>query len=148
MTLQAPPTSKLVTVRLADIIPTPLEWLWPNRIPLGKVTLLVGDPDVGKSLLALDIAARVSAGIPWPDRHQQPNNPGTVILLATEDDLADTVHPRLTAASADLNRITAVTSVKRGPETPLPKPLWRASLQPTINHLSQVIHNTPDCRLP
>ena len=140
-------TTQPVTVRLADITPRPLQWLWPDRIPLGKVTLLAGDAAVGKSLLALDIAARVSAGIPWPDRPEQPNKPGTVILLATEDDLADTVQPRLVSASADLERITAVTSVKRAPDTPLPKPLWRASLQPTINHLDLVIRNAGDCRL-
>jgi hypothetical protein len=45
-----------------------LPWLWPGRIPIGRVTLLVGDPGVGKSLLALDVAARVTAAKPWPDQ--------------------------------------------------------------------------------
>jgi hypothetical protein len=40
----------------------PVEWLWPLRVPLGKLTLLVGDPGCGKSLLALDMAARVTRG--------------------------------------------------------------------------------------
>jgi len=44
----------------------PLHWLWPSRIPLGKLTLLIGDPGTGKSLLAADLAARVSAGLPLP----------------------------------------------------------------------------------
>ena len=46
--------------RTGDVPTAPIEWLWPNRIPLGKVTLLVGDPGLGKSLLALDLAAIVS----------------------------------------------------------------------------------------
>jgi putative DNA primase/helicase len=58
-------------VRLTDIQPTPVQWLWPGRIPLGYVTLLVADPGVGKSLLALDIAARVSTGAPWPDANDE-----------------------------------------------------------------------------
>ncbi|MGQ0635050.1 MAG: AAA family ATPase [Planctomycetaceae bacterium] len=44
-----------------------VSWLWPGRIPLGKLTLLVGDVGVGKSLLMLDIAARLSRGLAWPD---------------------------------------------------------------------------------
>jgi len=44
-----------------------LHWLWPRRIPLGKITLLAGDPGLGKSMLALDIAARLSRGLPFPD---------------------------------------------------------------------------------
>ena len=50
-----------------EINPQPLQWLWPDRIPLAKLTLLIGDPGVGKPLLATDLAARVSTGAPWPD---------------------------------------------------------------------------------
>jgi len=45
-----------------------VRWLWPGRVPLGKVTLIVGDPGRGKSLLALDMAARVTRGAAWPDQ--------------------------------------------------------------------------------
>ncbi len=45
-----------------------LRWLWPGHVPLGKVTLLIGDPGRGKSLLALDMAARVTRGAAWPDQ--------------------------------------------------------------------------------
>ena len=44
-----------------------LEWLWPGRVPLGKLTLLAGDPGLGKSFVTLDMAARVSRGAAWPD---------------------------------------------------------------------------------
>src|SRR5688572_21376446 len=44
----------------ADAIgPEPIEWLWPQRFALGKLGLLIGDPDTGKSLVTLDMAARV-----------------------------------------------------------------------------------------
>ncbi len=45
----------------------PVEWLWPGRIAVGKVTLLAGDPGCGKSIVALDIAARVTRGSALPD---------------------------------------------------------------------------------
>ena len=52
---------------LADVPPAEVAWLWPGRIALGKVTLLAGDPGLGKSFVTLDIAARVSRGASWPD---------------------------------------------------------------------------------
>ena len=141
------PDTQPVIVQLSDIAPKPVRWLWPQRIPLGKLTLLVGDPAVGKSLLAADIAARVSAGIPWPDSPDEPNQPAGVVLLCTEDDLADTVRPRLDAANADHQRIAAITSVKRTVLSPLPKPLRAISLLPGLPHLETAIQNSPQCRL-
>jgi hypothetical protein len=43
-----------------------VSWLWPGRIPLGKLTILDGDPGLGKSVLTLDLAARVSRGWSMP----------------------------------------------------------------------------------
>jgi hypothetical protein len=42
------------------------DWLWPDYIPLGMLTLIAGDPGVGKSFLTLYMAATVSTGRPWP----------------------------------------------------------------------------------
>ncbi len=142
-----PPENRPVTVRLADLSPEPLEWLWPDRIPLSKVSLFIGEPAVGKSLLALDIAARVSAGVPWPDRPSEPNPPAGVLLLASANNLADTVLPRLVAAGASLDRITAVTSLRTASQEELPRPLWRLSLRPTLAHLDALLQENPDCRL-
>ncbi|MBM4037525.1 MAG: AAA family ATPase [Planctomycetes bacterium] len=58
--------TRAVLVPLDEVEAEATEWLWPGRIPLGKVTLLSGESGVGKSLVALDIAARVSRGGPWP----------------------------------------------------------------------------------
>ncbi len=55
------------TVRRGDFEGRRSTWLWPGRIARGKITLLAGDPGLGKSLVALDIAARLSRGAPWPD---------------------------------------------------------------------------------
>ena len=63
-------TRRTGAFRLTDVTPTGIQWLWPERIPFGYVTLLVSDPGAGKSLVALDVAARVSTGRSWPDEER------------------------------------------------------------------------------
>jgi hypothetical protein len=91
-----------------QIKPSPVEWLWPGRIPLGKRTLLVGDPGVGKSLVTLDMAARVTRGGAWPDAPDVKQKRGHVLILAAEDTPDDTILPRLTAMGADLAQVESV----------------------------------------
>jgi len=90
---------------LADVQPVPVSWLWEGRIARGKITLIAGNPGLGKSFLALDLAARVSTGMPFPDG--TPGCQGKVFLLSAEDDMADTIRPRLDAAGADCGNILA-----------------------------------------
>lgn len=85
-------------------------WLWPDRIPLGKLSLLAGEAGIGKSLLTLDIAARISTGTAWPDGRGTPDV-GSVLIFTTEDDTEDTVAVRLAAAGADLSRVAHVENV-------------------------------------
>ena len=103
-----------VVVRLADVEPERVTWLWPGRIPLGRLTILDGDPGLGKSVLTLDIAARVTRGDVMPDGARGLKLPRGVVLLGCEDGLADTVRPRLDAAKADVGRIVALQAVRDG----------------------------------
>jgi putative DNA primase/helicase len=96
---------------LADVEPTDVRWLWPGRIPLGRITLLVGRPGEGKSFLTTDMAARISTGSPWPDGRECPD--GSVILISAEDDPADTIRPRLDAHHADVRRVHLLSMVRR-----------------------------------
>ncbi len=52
----------------------PLRWLWQDKIPLGKLTLIEGPPAVGKLFVALDIAARVSTGALGGDEGDLPSS--------------------------------------------------------------------------
>jgi hypothetical protein len=81
-----------------------LEWLWPGRLALGKLAILEGDPGQGKSLVALDLCARLSTGRPFPNGASS-SGPRTVVLLDGEDDVQCTTIPRLQAAGADLERV-------------------------------------------
>lgn len=104
----APPMLAVVT--LADVEPELVTWLWPGRIPAGKVVTLDGDPSLGKSTVALTFAATITTGGAWPDGSVC-TTPGDVVLLSAEDGLADTVRPRLDAAGADVRRVHAVQGV-------------------------------------
>jgi hypothetical protein len=99
-----------VTVSLADVEPERVDWLWFGRLPLGKIVVLDGDPSVGKSTTAVDCAARVSTGRAWPDG--EPCRHGSVLLLSAEDGLADTIRPRLDAASGDPRNVHALTELR------------------------------------
>ncbi len=107
----SPATIEAITRRLANVERELLDWLWPGRIPLGKLTLLAGDPGLGKSFVTLDLAARVSAGTPWPDLPLLKQEPAGVLLFNAEDDLADTIAPRLDKAGANDANIVAVEGV-------------------------------------
>ena len=77
--------------------------------------MLVGDPGVGKSLVALDMAARVSLGDRWPDDSVDAFAPdaGGVLMLSEMDDIDDTLRPRLDAIGADMERISVVQNYRK-----------------------------------
>ena len=81
-----------------------IEWLWEDRIPLGEITLLDGDPGDGKSTLMYDIAARVTTEAPMPFA-KDAVVPAGVILLQEEDSVAATIRPSIEAAGGDINRV-------------------------------------------
>ncbi len=89
----------------SEISERPLQWLWPDRIPLGAVTVLDGDPGSGKSTITLDIAARVTTGRPMPGCDTATVDPAGVVIVQGEDMAAQTVLPNLRAAGADLTKI-------------------------------------------
>lgn len=45
-------------VTLSEVEPEEVQWLWEPYIPLGKLTLLDGDPGLGKTFLALQLRSR------------------------------------------------------------------------------------------
>jgi RecA-family ATPase len=102
-------TSRPVGKLLSEVEPEKVEWLWPGRLPIGKLAVLDGDPGLGKSAVTLDLAARVSASLELPEGGRC--GPAGVVLLSAEDGLADTIRPRLDAAGADTERIVALSTV-------------------------------------
>lgn len=87
------------------LIQQPHDWLWPNRIPLGKLTLIAGYPSSGKTSIALDVAARVSRGAPAPDQPDAPFPSTPVVLALLDDNPKSDVLPILRLFGADLDRV-------------------------------------------
>lgn len=84
------------TIRASEIVARNVEWLWPDRVPLGMTSVFAGFPGVGKSTILYDLSARIS-------------REGRAVLIATaEDHLAHVVRPRLEAADADLDLVHVV----------------------------------------
>ncbi|MDQ6617392.1 MAG: AAA family ATPase [Actinomycetota bacterium] len=111
-----------VLVRVADVQPEAVDWLWPGRLPLGKVTVLDGDPGLGKSTLTLDVAARLTTGSPMPDGHRL-DGPSGAVILSAEDGIGDTIRPRLEAAGADLGRVFVLDAIADPDGPPRPPSL-------------------------
>lgn len=110
-------------VCLWDVRASKVEWLWPGRLPLGKLAILDGDPGLGKSSLTLDLAARVSRGQPMPGETDA-RPAANVVLLSAEDGLSDTIRPRLENAGADLTRVFALDAVPNGAGQPGRPPVF------------------------
>lgn len=135
-----------VLTNLANVQPQPVRWLWPQRIALGKLTMLAGDPGLGKSFLTLDLAARVTTGAPWPDGAGDAPA-GSAILLSAEDDLADTIRPRLDAAGADPARVVSLSMMREVDPTDGHERLASFSLQRDLDALERAIAGVHACRL-
>src|SRR6266516_1576436 len=123
-------------VRLSDVAPERVSWLWDGYLPLGKLAVLDGDPGVGKSVLTIDLAARISTGSPMPDGSAPAK--GAVLILSAEDGLADTIRPRIGAAQGDPAQIVTITDIVTMDEDgkPFARPV---SLPGDIAHVERVI---------
>jgi hypothetical protein len=89
-----------------------MRWFWKNRFALGKLGLIGGLPDRGKGLITTDMIARGTRGDEWPCKEGRAIQ-GNVLLLTAEDDIEDTVVPRLQAAGADLDCVHILRMTNR-----------------------------------
>src|SRR5262249_29017529 len=131
------------TIPVSTIAPERVDWLWTHRIPFGKLTILDGDPGLGKTAFAFDLAARVSRGLPLPHDPQPPPvapappcASSDVRLSNAEDRAADTIPPRLDAAGADLTRCH-VFPLEHLPTLPTDLPILERAI--TLHHATLVI---------
>ena len=98
---------KLDVQTAQEIEVVPIEWLWHRFIPKGEITLLDGNPGLGKSQMVADLAARVSKGFAMPPLESGTRvvEPGNVLMLCAEDTIEKTVKPRLHVCDADMSKV-------------------------------------------
>lgn len=102
---------ELNIINMADVEAVAVKWLWKPYIPLGKITIIQGDPGEGKTTLALSIAAALTQGEKLPNEAES-KAPVNVIYQTAEDGLADTIKPRLEAVNADCTRVLVIDESK------------------------------------
>lgn len=132
-----------VVTCMADVEAQQVSWLWAGRIPMGRITLLVGKPGEGKSFLMLDLAGRLSRGLSWPDG--MPCKKGHVLLITAEDGAADTIRPRLDACGADVRRVHLLSAVRRIGADGKPRELMFSLSD--VDALEAALKRLPECRL-
>jgi putative DNA primase/helicase len=106
---KAKATHSIKTTRASDVKQQPITWIWDKRLAQGKMTILTGDPGLGKSQIAIDIVARITRGSNWCDGGIAPL--GNCIILSAEDAADDTLCPRLEVAGANQDRVEIIESV-------------------------------------
>jgi len=123
----------------ANIQTADIDWLWPNRIPLGMFSLIVGDPGIGKSFLSTYLASVITTGRDWADGSKSQD--GSVFLFADEDDFSRVVVPRLVTNGADIRRVFCLNTLI-GENT-----LFDVGDITHLARLEQAIEQVGDCRL-
>ncbi len=127
---------------MADIKARQVSWLWENRIPAGRITLLAGTPGLGKSFITCDLASRITNGTPFPDGAECVQ--GSVMLIACEDDPADTIRPRLDANGADPTKVHLLEGVILKSKTKDKESMFTLS---DVEILEKALARIPDCKL-
>ena len=89
------------------VTPEPIDWIWDGWLAGGKLEILGGSAGTGKTTLALAMAAIITTGGLWPDGTRAAI--GDVLIWSGEDDVADSLIPRLIACGADLKRVHFVS---------------------------------------
>jgi hypothetical protein len=59
-------------IKVSDIVPRAVLWIWPGHLACGELAILTGPPDLGKSQIHCFIVAVVTTGRDWPDGAKGP----------------------------------------------------------------------------
>lgn len=105
---------KLINMETVEV--EQVEWLLYPFIPYGKVTIIQGDPGEGKTIMVLQIIAKLTKGEKVlsdtsadENKIQEQNIEAVNVIYQTaEDGLGDTIKHRLIEAGADCSKVLAI----------------------------------------
>jgi len=104
----------VVLINGANVEPEVIQWLMPDWIARGKLHMTAGQSGQGKTTIAMSFVATVTSGGRWPDGTTCP--PQNALIWSAEDDIADTLLPRLLAMGADRRRVTFIKGMREDGE--------------------------------
>lgn len=96
-------------IKGSSIVPKKVDWLWPDRVPIGFLTLLAGRTSVGKSFVTFDFVARLTSGDELPDAIGGEILDPCSVLIISEDSSEYVIAPRLIELGADMDRVSVMT---------------------------------------
>lgn len=101
---------RLVVTSMNDVEEQAVDWIWPRWLARRKFHLLAGYAGDGKSMMSASLIATLSKGGVLPDGTRC--DPHRILLLLAEDDLEDTVKPRLRWHGANMANVVAIEAVE------------------------------------
>lgn len=104
------PELGVILLKASELDPKPIDWIWHGWLAGGKLHLLGGVAGTGKTTISLALASAITNGERFPDGTKAPM--GNVVIWSGEDDISDTLTPRLMAMGADLEKVHFVHDVK------------------------------------
>lgn len=128
-------TAQLIVKPASEYKEAQINWIWDKFLVRGKFHILGGQPGTAKTTIALDIAAKITNGEPFPDGSQI-DKPGYVVIWSDEDSVADVLKPRLIAANANLDRVFFIDSISFGDNQ-------NRAIDPSMD-LKQLYNSLPD----
>lgn len=94
---------------MEEVESQPLAWFWYPYIPFGKVTVVHGRKDCGKSIFASRLIAACTNKRRLEDMEELV--PGNALYFSADDDLSELVKPRLVEAGAALSKVYTVNDM-------------------------------------
>jgi len=97
---------KSLYVNGSDVKEKKMEWIVEGVIPKNKITVVAGKAGSNKTMILLDICARLTTGKKILGVPQE--EPRNILFISAEDDSDDTLVPRLRKAGADISKCTFI----------------------------------------
>lgn len=87
-----------------------VNWLWPNKIPAGAISMLVGPQGLGKTFLSIYMASVITCGGNWADG--TPCEQSSVLFFYGEDNIESGYKPRFRANGVDQSKVRFLDGIK------------------------------------